>query len=586
MDNTLTRKGILLFCSLLWWMHTIAQTPDSRNEQVRSLNYIVDYMDATSRFQEQFFYDAIWFSDAYFSNIKEVRPAAWQISIQTNTRSKSADYKNIKRLTVSTDGFIDDYQSRKLQTYRTAELLAKQLINNKDINDNLTTLSYCFESMDKYYNQMIVYIENKTFKTDNNFSKAKLLLDSIQPLFDQHNKASSKLYQSIASYYEKYLPPLPTQKTIRAAQEELLLSVNLVEKWAQQLYNDNDVQRTTNDAELKALNRQGLPKANRYLSKTYGFGYLSNGAFPHSRYEMFYKNMPTTIFWFRTDTSRQYPNMPASIERYDKFVKRYNSVMHYYNLFIECADGKTAAANLDYTTDMAAKIGVDTAQNVLLKKPRIGYRFGWENESRKQTEDKPTIHFNSDTTENRRREMISSAAPHHTIYLLDVSNSMDEYHKLDTLKQAIKSLVQLQRPVDYISMIAFADSAQKIIQYNPCDQKDFIYNMVDQLKTSGATNAEDAVKDGYSLVDGSLNYKGKTKVVIITDGQFTLTKKTKKKIEQYQTKGISLSILLLGKWHDDDTIDYFKKLCTKGNGNFYDMSRYSLQDALVREASN
>ncbi|WP_447642200.1 MULTISPECIES: vWA domain-containing protein [Chitinophagaceae] len=588
MTFSLSRKLVVIFSCMLLCIRSIAQTSKWRNEQVRGLNDIIDYMDATSRIQQQIFFDAIRFLDAYVANIRMVQPTYWQVSVQQNARSWSEDYTAYKEVQPDRDGFISDYQYRMIPVYRSFRKLERHAtqypIQNTDIQEHFNRFKYCFDRMEKQYGQIVDYIHQSAYKTDNGLRIAKQLLDSLQPFFDQYNESALLLYNVIVEYYNQTLPPLNTQKTIRLAQEELLQSVRLVEDWAQQLFHGDDTHRSENDARLRELNKIGHTKAPRYLANTYGYNYLSNGAYPHTRYDQYYQQMYTTIFWFKADTIQQYKNIPITYENYNKFVNRYNAVMEYYNRFIECADGYTSAANMDYTPAMAARLGVDTAQNVLLKKPRISYKFGWNIsiDSNKQAA-QSTI---TDTVQNRRHQMILNAIPHHTVYLLDVSNSMLEENKLDTLKQGMKYLVELQRPADRISIIAFADNAVKLMQFEPCDAKNNINETINHLQTNGATNAEAALTDGYRLIDSTPNYNGQTKMVIITDGQFTLDKKTKKKIKQYQTKGIFLSILLLGRFHSTDTIEYFKELCKQGNGNFYDMHQYNLQEILVKEACN
>lgn len=581
----LQRNIILIAMLLLHSFFTMAQSPSTRNNQVRSLNAMVNYMDESSRIQQQIYFDIISFCEAHTLNTEKPRPGAWHVSVQAGSRLKS-DFGSLKEVKPDAEGFIDDYQSRMLSFYRTRqdvnERLVKYAVKNEMVNKAFNIFRNSFDSMELQYKKLVNYVHAATFRTDEGFVKAKQIIDDLQPWFDKYNDAADQLYNAIRNYYGNSLKPLSSQKIIRTAQEELLLSVQLVTEWATQLYQGDDSKRAANDSALRALHKQALPKDELYLSKTYGYKYLNNGAFAHSRYLMFYNNMPSTIFWFKKDTALQYKNIPPGFERYNKFVNRYNWVIHYYNEFIECADGRTSAANMDYSPAMAAQVGSDTAQNVLLKMPRIGYRFAWLPLQVKQ----PTVEWvTNDTTSDRRRNIIGSAEPHHIVYLLDVSNSMKEEHKLDTLKQGMKYLVNLQRAVDNISVVAFADSSEKLIQFKPCNEKEFIYTVIDKLQTSGATNAEAAVRDGYVLVDSTLNYKGKTKVVIITDGQFTLEKPTKKKIELYKTKGVHLSILLLGRIHDIDTIEYFKALCEKGSGNFYDMRQYNLQEVLVKEAS-
>lgn len=564
-----------------------AQSSVTRNEQVTSLNAIIAYMDETSRIQQQVYFDILSFADAYYTNLRRPAPNAWHVMVKPGARLRSGDFHLYKELKPDAEGYIDDYQSRMLPLYRTKKALQEQLekypVNNEAVNDAFVDFRRCFDSLEFHYRAMVAYVNTGKFKNDTLLTYAGGLLDTLQLWFDRYNESTRNLYSRMEQYYQTALPPLPAQKTILAAEQELLLSVTLLERWAAQLRNDDDMHRMINDSLLRDLYKQGQSREEAYLSGTYGYGRLNNGAYPHSRYHSFYQHMPSTIFWFRSDTVQQHKYMPAAYENYNKFVNRYNQVIHYYNRFIECADGHAHAYNMDYSPAMAAQLGVDTTRNVLLKKPRIAYRFAI---AASVEQARPIAGTTTDTVTERRQAMIQAASPHHTVYLLDVSNSMKEDQKLDTLQQAMKYLVGLQRAVDHISMIAFASEVQVLIHFKPCNEKEDIYRAINNLKPGGGTNAEAAVQHGYSLTDSTLRYKGKTKLVIVTDGQFTLERKTKKKIEQYHKKGISLSIVLLGRVHDAGTIDYFRRLTRQGAGNFYEMNGHLLEEVLVKEASD
>lgn len=560
---------------------------NNRNQQVRTLNTIVDFMDEASRINMQIYHDILNFSGSYTSNLKKRNDNTWHVSVSNTSRLRSSGLNEIKEIHPDAEGYINDYESRLLSYFRSKqnlqERLAKFLVKNAEVQSALSAYRIAFDSMLYRYKQMVDYVHQQQFKKDEQYNAARQILNDLQPWFEKYDAASKDLYERIQAYYTKTLTPLQSQAIIRNTQQELLRSVNLVDKWADQLYTGNNSDRNINDSLLHIYYNEGRPKAETYLKKTYGFNSLSNGAYPHSRYDMFFGNMPATIFWYKADTTVYNPLLSTAHNNYNRFVNRYNSVIDYYNKFIECADGYAFAKNIDYSPKMAGEIGVDTSQNVLLKKPRRSYQFAL-------VEQPDEEHFRAsapgDTTEQRRLNLITAAAPHHTVYLLDVSNSMKEEHKLDTLKEAMKYLVKLQRPVDNISVIAFADSAETIMRFVPCDEKKNIYKDIDKLQTSGATNAEDAMRDGYKLIDNTKDYKGKTKIVIITDGLFTLEKATRKKIEAYQQAGIHLSILLLGRIHDIDTIEYFQMLCAKGNGKFYDMRKNNLMEVLVNEAAN
>lgn len=199
---------------------------------------------------------------------------------------------------------------------------------------------------------------------------------------------------------------------------------------------------------------------------------------------------------------------------------------------------------------------------------------------------KPVIDV-EDTTFLRRQTMVQSAEPHHNIYMLDISNSMKEESRLDSFKTGIYYLIHMQRDTDRLSMITFNDSAKVVLQYQPATQRETIMASIDTLVTKGSTNVEDALLDAYKIADSThQQFQGKTKLVLITDGLFDLNKKLRKKIETYDKAGIPLSIILMGRLQDVETIEFLEKICEKGKGNFYYMRNYNLYEVLATEASN
>lgn len=588
--NYLCKICFLSYLMSVVWMSVVHAQVNDRNEQVRSLNMIVTYMDEASRINQQVYFDIVTFARAYKSNTARLNNNAWSVSVSPDMRLKSSDLSSYEGIHPDAEGFINDYESKLLSFIRIKQdsktRLNKFPVKNVAVIATFKVFAQTTDSMLYHYKAIVEYVHQKKFLADDKHIMAKQLMENLQVYFEKYNRASKALYEKIQEYYIKSLTPLKNQVIIRTAQQELLYAVNVMDKWTDELYKGDDSHRAFNDSTLRALNKSGRPKSATYLEKTYGYNHLSNGAYPHSRYDMFYAHMPATIFWYKSDTAANSNEKFLSREQnnYNKYVNRYNSVIEYYNKFIECADGRAFARNMDYSVKMAGEIGADTAQNVLLKKPRITYQFTYLDAAVEKKEE--SFVQLSDTASLRRRGMIRAADPHHTVYLLDVSNSMKEEHKLDTLKEGVNYLVSLQREVDMISVIAFADSAEAIIRFTPCDQKDIIVQRINKLQTNGATNAEDALRDGYRLVDSTLQYKGITKVLIITDGLFTLEKPMKKKIEYYQKLGVHLSILLLGRIHDLDTLEYFQELCKKGNGNFYDLRFNNLREVLVKEAVN
>ncbi len=582
----LGKQFILIVALLLQSCLLFAQT--NRNKQVRALNIIIDYMDEARRINQLVYFDLLNFSHAYFVNKKRVSPNYWYSKISATSRSKSGSYAEFPQVKPDKEGFINDYDATFLPLYRAKNTMDAQLrtakIANPAIVNALKIFTQQLDSMVNGFKQLVSYIHDKKFTKDADFSGALQIIELLTPAFDQYKTVSDDLYKQIETYYTNALKPAATQSVIQKAEKEILQSVTLLKKWEQELYSDNDKSRLQNDLQLRALYEDGRKKDSLYLSKTYGYTYLSNGAFPHSRYKMFYSNMPSTIFWFKTDTAYHNKQLQRGVDNYNKYVNRYNWVIHYYNNFIENADGAAMANIHEYSMKMAADVGMDTAQNVLLKKPRIGYRFGLVNPSEKQVVVTNTVVPADTVIRNTVATRLQQVQPNHTVYLLDVSNSMAEQGRLDSLKKAILYLVSLQREVDRISVIEFASKPETILHFIACNNLPLITQKINRLETKGATNAAEAIAKGYGLIDSIGFYAGVTKLMIITDGAFEIDKQTRKLLESKQKSGMVLSILLLSKYQETATTTYFNKLIKKGMGQVYTLEQNSLQDVLIQEA--
>jgi len=337
------------------------------------------------------------------------------------------------------------------------------------------------------------------------------------------------------------------------------------------------------DRLIRELNEKGRALDSIYLYRTYGYENNYHGSMPHTRYLDYYTNMGSTLFWYVKNRYFFPRYMPRRNIWYNEYIDRYNSVVEYYNTFIECTDGHQLAENMEYSLKMAARLGVDTSRNVLLKVPRMGYQFELlevKKETEQVVENLPEA---IDSTELEYRRLISRALPHHTVYLLDVSNSMDAGGKLDDLKFSVKYLVKLQRETDRISVVTFSTHAHTWIRSLPCDRKQLIYQRLDALQAQGSSNADEGIGNAYAQADSN-RIEGVNKIVLVTDGKFSISGMTEKLINQ-RKKETQLVVLLFGTHHDKDVIAYFGKLCKKANGRFYQVDNTNLNAVLVKEAA-
>jgi hypothetical protein len=365
------------------------------------------------------------------------------------------------------------------------------------------------------------------------------------------------------------------------AKAELDTTLNLVKNWETDLYAAT-ANTPVYDTRLRTYNQASLAKDSILLFGTYGYGISSNGAMVHSRYRTFFEMIQPTLYWYAKDTYQYPPYMTRRDIDYNEFVDRTHMLIEDYNDYIECADGKQLAANLDYSMKMAAQIGIDTNQYVLLKQRRWGYLFHFV-----QTQlPKDTVkEIKQDTVLTGHQQLINTSLPHHMVFLLDISASMHDPGKLDLLKSGAKYLVSLQRKQDHISLLSFSTHSHTLLRNVACNQKENIYTRIDELQAKGASNASEGIRHAYDLADSNLIADGKNKIILVTDGKFQLDGNATRLLTQFKKKKIELVIFLVGEGSPTLARD-FEKMAQKGNGRFYQVDAKTVEDILVKEASD
>lgn len=136
---------------------------------------------------------------------------------------------------------------------------------------------------------------------------------------------------------------------------------------------------------------------------------------------------------------------------------------------------------------------------------------------------------------------LEGAKINNLVLLLDVSMSMRKEKKLEKLKHSIKTLIDILRKEDILSVIVYATEPKVLFSskgnYNKVDLKEII----EKLRTQGGTNTKKGLLKAYSLCEELFMSNGNNKIIIATDGFFRIDKKDKELIENKAEKGISLS---------------------------------------------
>jgi Ca-activated chloride channel family protein len=160
--------------------------------------------------------------------------------------------------------------------------------------------------------------------------------------------------------------------------------------------------------------------------------------------------------------------------------------------------------------------------------------------------------------------------PANLVFLLDVSGSMNEEHKLPLLKSALKLLVAQLRAVDRVAIVVYAGSSGLVLPSTAGDRKAEILSAIDRLEAGGSTNGGAGIELAYQLAQQNFIRNGSNRVVLATDGDFnvgvTSEEALVRLIEEKRAGGVFLSVLGFGTGNIKDST--MEKLADKGNGNY------------------
>lgn len=577
------RRITLLFILLPFCLFS-----QGRNESVRRLNDVVSMMDEASRLNYTWYYDAVQLAKALYQSKTKINPNYFYSSRSTN--SGSVYYTDMEKafrfreLQPDSKGRLPSYMADLIPWLEEKEHVLSILHQPHQSTAAIDNLIYdymrCTDSLYAAHKRLTEYISSKAYLEDAAFAKARAILKEQELCFEACHKASGALASAMQELYRTAFPPNKSHAPEQLAEKEMRLTIDLLDRWEQALDKGDASQNSRYDSLLRQLNKSALSKDSLYLYKTRGYGQRNNGWWAHSRYRSFYGMLQSTVYWYKSARHNPEPFLKGELVRYNGFINGYDTGMEYYNRFVDLFDGKSMIVE---SSCCLSPSEIDTATNVFLKKPRLLYRFA----TVETTEPEPNS--STFTTEGHHSigsdaERISKALPHHLVYLLDASSSMNEPDRLPELKTEVKYLVALQRTSDRISMVSFASHAHIILKDQACVQKPGIYSSIDQVSALGSTNISEGLSKAVHIADSCKLKDGITKVLLFTDGAFSLSKADKKLLQYLEKNGIGFCLVYLG--HAQKSVEEeLKKICEKARGRYYSAYSNNLKELLVTEAS-
>lgn len=104
----------------------------------------------------------------------------------------------------------------------------------------------------------------------------------------------------------------------------------------------------------------------------------------------------------------------------------------------------------------------------------------------------------------------------HVMFLLDISDSMSDGHKLSNVKKSIEFLVPLLQPEDAVSIVTFGENSAVVLQPTPATERDLILGKVSVLRTDGCTNMSAGLMSVRDVIERASPRK--QGIFLLTDG--------------------------------------------------------------------
>ncbi|MEQ9814882.1 MAG: von Willebrand factor type A domain-containing protein [Azospirillaceae bacterium] len=158
--------------------------------------------------------------------------------------------------------------------------------------------------------------------------------------------------------------------------------------------------------------------------------------------------------------------------------------------------------------------------------------------------------------------------PHNLVVLVDVSGSMAGRDSAGLAGDVLRSLAANVSPGDQVSVVAFAGTPRTILPPTDGANRWAIAGAADALDTGGWSAGERALDHAYDLARQSARPGDVSRVLVITDGDFTDGARSPQELVAYvadrRRSGVFLSLLGVSRGGFDDAA--LQALAQAGNG--------------------
>jgi Ca-activated chloride channel homolog len=469
---------------------------------------------------------------------------------------------------------------------------------SKSLNEQAEVLLNILKEIDQLSASMETETKEKRYEKDN-LTKLYQILERNNTLFEIFDAKKEVLYNDVRKIYESYPVSNASSSWLisgRALQQLADLDHDAL-FLAKAYYKGNTstiISTAKIDETLRTVisneysNMKGIEKLGRY-----------NGLCPYSPYE----DLPQTSKLLSEKLNKLKPvNQSTGYQHpYHEMVYEYNDIVDDINKFSELSKDIFLLKTIKQPELFSVKYPEKKGD----KKPAEDFPIANTVKSEPETKvqavpEKVTQNINNtskvvhDTVYIEKRDTIYMAEPgenlrsmegyatNNMILLLDVSGSMNTPDKLPLLKKSVLDLVTMMRPEDEVSIIVYSGKAKVLLNATSFKEEGKIKKVIESLKSSGKTDGNAGLKVAYKVADENYVRGGNNRIILATDGEFTISDEALTMIENFSKQDIFISVFNFGK--SSTSAKNLEKLASTGKGNYEYITQQNIELKLIREA--
>lgn len=518
--------------------------------------------------------------------------------------SSAAYYRNLESFERKA-GLSFDYKTFQLPLSQYQKTIADSKMltpaHAKSLNDQTTVVLNILKELDDLCAALETETREKKYEKDH-LDHIYEMLERQKVLFGIWDERKEILYSDVRSIYDTYPPKQATDSwyisghALRTLTDLDHAGLVIAKKYYQggprNEIPTEKIDETLRDVIAKEYeNMTGIKKIGR-----------NNGLCPYTPYEdlpVTSKSLSEEFKALKPPTGTSKTNHP-----YHRMVYHYNDIVDDYNKFCELSKEalhlKTVKQpelfEVSYPTSSEKKASQDpVASSVPVSTPVESKVVAQQHP---ETSTQP-VHVGStakvlhDTIYIERRDTVFLSAPgenlrsmegyatNNLILLLDVSGSMNAPDKLPLLKESVLDLLSMMRQEDEVSIIAFSDKPKALLTAASFTAEDKIKRAINNLKPSGKTDGNAAVKLAYKVADENYIRGGNNRIILATDGEFMMSDDTRQLIEKFSGGDIFLSVFNFGKGAGASRA--LERVAELGKGNYEHISKENVSLKLIGE---